>query len=200
MERVTQDVTAQEYSRLMHKVNFYFSFPPFFSHDCTLSQRLGLRLSIPDDASKLIHPLLTILEQHKLDFHSTFRHLTTFRPSLVSEPSHMNAFIDTLLRFTPDASTMDRERAVADWMGWLQKYAARIESEREVWDDAADVGAEREREAKGVNPRFVLRQWVLEEVIKQVEADEQSGKRVLGKVLKVCALCSFCVPHALTHE
>jgi uncharacterized protein YdiU (UPF0061 family) len=37
----------------------------------------------------------------------------------------------------------------------------------------------------GVNPRFVLRQWVLEEVIAKVEEDAVSGRRILAKVLKV---------------
>jgi len=36
-----------------------------------------------------------------------------------------------------------------------------------------------------VNPRFVLRQWVLEEVIKKVEKDPDSGKKILGKVLQM---------------
>ena len=39
-----------------------------------------------------------------------------------------------------------------------------------------------------VNPRFVLRQWLLEEVIRRVERDSTSGKRVLAKVLHVCDL------------
>ncbi|KAI6018084.1 hypothetical protein BKA83DRAFT_4318207 [Pisolithus microcarpus] len=42
------------------------------------------------------------------------------------------------------------------------------------------------------NPRFVLRQWLLEEVIKKVEDDPATGKHVLGKVMQMA--CSPCKP------
>lgn len=45
--------------------------------------------------------------------------------------------------------------------------------------------AAREKAARDANPRFVLRQWVLEEVIRKVEEDAVSGRRVLRKVLQV---------------
>ena len=47
------------------------------------------------------------------------------------------------------------------------------------------MDAERERAMRAANPRFVLRQWVLEEVIRRVEADADSGKRVLAKTLQL---------------
>jgi len=72
---------------------------------------------------------------------------------------------------------MDHGKATGEWLAWLEKYAQRIESERGKW--SADIYTERENAAKGANPRFVLRQWVLEEVI--MKAD----KRVLAKVLHV---------------
>ena len=58
------------------------------------------------------------------------------------------------------------------------------ESERGEWS-SNDVDDQREKAAKSANPRFILRQWVLEEVIRKVERDADSGKRLLGKVLKV---------------
>jgi len=77
------------------------------------------------------------------------------------------------------------------WKNWLEKYAARIESEKEEWVSASeenlegDWQAQREKEARLANPRFVLRQWVLEEVIAKVEADAQNGRHVLAKVMQV---------------
>lgn len=85
------------------------------------------------------------------------------------------------------------------WKDWLEKYAARIESEREEWITASPEGdwewvsassdsdwqGQREKEARLANPRFVLRQWVLEEVIAKVEADRQNGRHVLAKVMQV---------------
>ena len=43
-------------------------------------------------------------------------------------------------------------------------------------------------EMRAANPRFVLKQWVLEEVIRKVESDPGTGKRVLAKVLQVSSI------------
>ncbi|TFK87969.1 UPF0061-domain-containing protein [Polyporus arcularius HHB13444] len=164
MERVAEETCAVEYGRLMHK-------------------RLALRRIDKDDESKLARPLLTIMEDHKLDFHGTFRRLCFFKPSLAASEDALKGFVDSLLELTSEPERLDHIRAHSDWSGWLRRYAARIDSERDHW--GADVDAERETEAKGANPRFVLRQWVLEEVIKKVETDASSGKRILRKVLNM---------------
>ena len=127
---------------------------------------------------------------HRLDFHSTFRRLASFKPSLI-EPEHKPAlddFISSILALTPEPNLLDRQRAIGEWKNWLTVYAERIGSEKEEWTRGkteANVDKEREEEARRANPRFVLRQWVLEEVIKAVEKDAKSGKRVLSKVLQV---------------
>ena len=123
------------------------------------------------------------MEDHKLDFHGTFRRLCFFKPSMASSEDNLKAFIDSVLNLTSEPERLDRIKAQNDWSDWLKRYAARIESERDHW--GADADMEREREAKSANPRFVLRQWVLEEVIKKVETDAESGKRILRKVLHV---------------
>ncbi|EJF64664.1 hypothetical protein DICSQDRAFT_52883 [Dichomitus squalens LYAD-421 SS1] len=164
MERVMEEACAVEYGRLMHR-------------------RLGLRRIDKDDESKFARPLLSLMEDHSLDFHRTFRRLCFFTPSVVASEESLKAFIDSLLELSSEPERLDRIRGHSDWSEWLRKYAARIESERDHWDGEGDVDAAREREAKSANPRFVLRQWLLEEVIKKVETDTESGKRVLGKVL-----------------
>jgi uncharacterized protein YdiU (UPF0061 family) len=133
----------------------------------------------------LIQPLLVLLADHELDFHLTFRYLTRFRPALLSSS---DTFIDTLLRFTSTGDVPQREEASTQWKNWLEKYAARIESEKEEWVSASSDGdwqAQREKDARLANPRFVLRQWVLEEVITKVETDAQNGRHVLAKVMQV---------------
>ena len=67
----------------------------------------------------------------------------------------------------------------------LFRSADRIDSEALEWVAEPDYDAARERAVKAANPRFVLRQWLLEEVIKKVETDPTTGKRVLAKVLEV---------------
>jgi uncharacterized protein YdiU (UPF0061 family) len=138
------------------------------------------------------------METHKLDFHSTFRTLCSFKPSMLPQQStddggdtnatpSLETFITKLLAATPDPRRLDHGQATNDWLAWLDKYARRIESEQEEWGSNGDVDVERERAARGANPRFVLRQWVLEEVIRKVEKDADSGKRVLAKVMHVCS-------------
>ncbi|OJT15131.1 UPF0061 protein C20G4.05c [Trametes pubescens] len=166
MERIAEEACAVEYGRHMHA-------------------RLALRRFDADDESRLARPLLDLLRDHALDFHGSFRRLARLRPAVVRDEAALEAFVGRLLELCPEPERLDRARARSDWKAWLEKYAARIESERGLWEGVADadVDAQREAAAKTANPRFVLRQWLLEEVIKKVETDAESGRRVLRKVL-----------------
>lgn len=161
LERIAQETMSVEYGRLMRK-------------------RLGLRRHDPTDESQLSRPLLDMMADQKLDFHGTFRTLTSFRPSLLQEEQG-TGFIKTLLGHSAPSSRIDQGEATKQWINWLGKFAARINSEREEWGDKFDE--EREKAAKSANPRFILRQWLLEEVISKLESDTDKGKRVLAKVL-----------------
>lgn len=137
---------------------------------------------------KITRPLLDLLERYDLDFHSTFRTLSNFKPSLIEDvpaPSQdLQRFVNKILEVSPSPKVND-SAAMQDFISWLRGYAERIKSEREYWEEAEDIDVSRENEMKSVNPRFVLRQWLLEEVIEKVEKDSQSGKRVLAKVMHV---------------
>jgi len=129
------------------------------------------------------------MESNKLDFSSTFRILCDFKPSMIkaSEGSgspELQVLIRRILATSPYPELLDVSQATQELMGWLDKYAARIESERDEWG-ATDSDTERRTAARAANPRFILRQWLLEEVISKVERDVDSGKRVLAKVLQV---------------
>ncbi|EGN98915.1 hypothetical protein SERLA73DRAFT_181640 [Serpula lacrymans var. lacrymans S7.3] len=170
MEKILEETCAVEYGRLFRK-------------------RLALRRQDKTDQSQIFQPFLDIMETHKLDFHSTFRKLCFFRPSMLSSDStsnksqHLDKFISSLFSCSPDQQRLDHTKATEDWLAWLEKYSKRIESERSEW--SSDMDTEREAAAKGANPRFILRQWVLEEVIKKVEGDHESGKRILAKVMQM---------------
>lgn len=115
--------------------------------------------------------------------------------------------------FIADCTTTLRSDSVDDAIaaikGWLEVYAKRatVEEEVQAWQkvDAGSAaldlrkaletglkgeGWERNRELgmKSVNPRFVLRQWVLEEVIDQLHKnldDIKESRKVLARVLDV---------------
>lgn len=172
IDRIAQETAAVEYGKRLRK-------------------RLGLRRQDLTDESQIFRPLLEIMETHKLDFHSTFRTLCDFKPALLDQvdadttttsPSlDLHTYISRVLSVTPEPSKVDHGTATKELLAWLDTYAKRISSESEQWGEDADK--ERKQEMRSVNPRFVLRQWVLEEVIGKVERDADSGKRVLAKVM-----------------
>ena len=171
MEQIFQETCAVEYNLLFRK-------------------RLALRLKVDTDQAIIFRPLLEMMGSQRLDFHGTFRKLSGFRRRMVKDESEegtaaLQAFIGELLQGTPEPDQLDYARATEEWLQWLGKYADRIDSEASEWAAEPDYDAARERAIKAANPRFVLRQWVLEEVIKKVETDPTSGRRVLAKVLKV---------------
>lgn len=172
MERILQETCAVEYNRLLRK-------------------RLALRLKVDNDQSEIFQPFLDMMERQHLDFHGTFRKLLGFRRAWVRDGSEertgeLEAFIGSLLRGTSEPDRLDYAQATEEWLRWLGKYADRIDREASEWTaEVPDYDAARERAVKAANPRFVLRQWLLEEVIKKVETDPTTGKRVLAKVLEV---------------
>ncbi|KAL5486061.1 hypothetical protein ACEPAI_7105 [Sanghuangporus weigelae] len=178
------------------------------AHWALFRKRLGLKTEKPTDADSLIRSLLTLLERHKLDFHSTFRTLCSFRPSLLAsdDSEDLKSFITRIAANSHEIQADDVD-FVRDVTEWLAKYAERVEdevndgawarssgeSESKVQNGAVvngqkreqeeeKVWKEREAEMRRVNPRFVLRQWVLEEIIKRVQEDVPSGRRALAKM------------------
>ncbi|KAF5367571.1 hypothetical protein D9758_003792 [Tetrapyrgos nigripes] len=157
MERLIQETMSVEYGRLLRK-------------------RLGFHQAKTNDETQFFQPLLNMMQNQKLDFHRTFRLIAQFSLADFKDSEKKNQFIDRILSNVSEPQMVDNFSATKEWDGWLEKYAQRLQEE------GVDE-EERIREAKGANPRFVLRQWLLEEVIKKVENDESKGRKVLAKVL-----------------
>ncbi|EUC57586.1 YdiU domain protein [Rhizoctonia solani AG-3 Rhs1AP] len=89
-----------------------------------------------------------------------------------------------LAKLTPPdlVAPHSRELACRGILAWLEKFAVRIAEDQETSGWSLD---EREKNMRGVNPRFVLRQWVLEEVIAAVDKDNVAGRGVLTKTLEM---------------
>ena len=161
------------------------TFKRFFDQT---AERLGLQRSTRSDEADIFKQFLDLMEEHSLDFHSTFRKLSAFRPGYIQDDHEaLDAFISHLLESTPHPERLDKAKASTDFKMWLTKYSSRILEDREEWGSSSqeEVDAARKRGMDEANPRFVLRQWVLEEVIAKVERDATSGRRILAKVLKV---------------
>ncbi|VDB94305.1 unnamed protein product [Peniophora sp. CBMAI 1063] len=151
------------------------------AYDAQMRDRLGLKSPDETDDAKLFTPLFAAMADQKLDFHLTFRHLAHFKPSVFASEDGLTKFIDGILALSSRPEWIQRDAAVKGWISWLQAFSERIER------DGQDVEA-RVENAKKHNPRFVLRQWVLEEVISRTEADHVAGRRLLNKVMQMaCA-------------
>lgn len=136
----------------------------------------------PQDQS-LIDSLIDLLQKHELDYSSSLRTLTKFRPTTQNLADHVAPILSSLVK-SPNSNNEDD--AKSDWLIWLEKFGTRIESESDTWKgDGEDWLSVREKEMKEYNPRFVLRQWVLEELIKRLREDSDYARPALLKVLEV---------------
>lgn len=157
VEEIATEFTAifmQEYRRLM-------------------GLKLGLSGSQENDYREHFDPLLSLMAAHKLDFSRTFRTLCQFEST---SSKSFEKFLDLLV---PDESVPAhlKDSARQDWKDWLKTYEARLASA-----DGGALSAEKRREGmRAHNPRFILRQWVLEEAIKRLE--EKDDVHFLQKVL-----------------
>lgn len=71
---------------------------------------------------------------------------------------------------------LDRSAALDMILAWLELYMTRLRTEAQPEED-------RMRVMKAVNPNFVPRNWVLEEIISRVERDGDRG--VLQRVMEM---------------
>ncbi|KAK1965265.1 UPF0061-domain-containing protein [Colletotrichum sublineola] len=144
-----------------------------------MAQRLGLKSFKESDFDELFSNLLDTMETHELDFNHFFRRLSSVKLSEVADEDTRR---ETAARFfhAEDGVAGGEAKGRADVGAWLGKWRARVV---EDWgeDDASRGDAEREKAMKAVNPNFVPRGWVLDEIIKRVEKD---GERdVLRRVM-----------------
>ncbi|KAK0706558.1 YdiU domain protein [Lasiosphaeria miniovina] len=165
-----------------------------------MAARLGLRTQRPSDFDDLFSSLLDTLEALELDFNLFFRRLSTLRVADLATPAdretHAARFFYADYFTSPSTShTADEQlaarRRVADWLDrWRDRVIAdwgTLEGWGSAGPESAHGGVPPERDAeriagmKAVNPNFVPRGWVLDELIRRVEKD---GERdVLRRVV-----------------
>jgi len=166
-------------------------------------QRFGLKTFTNADNRDIVSDFLTHLHTYRVDFNTSFRHLSTIRPS--SSPETIESSTKKMLSASIPNPTDDKiNDASKDFIPYLTRYCARISQPEEVsaWE-AAEVqeerkglklegeGWEEKREVEMLrsNPAFVLRQWVLEELIGKLEKTGvdgiEEGRRELARVLDV---------------
>ncbi|KAF2711091.1 UPF0061-domain-containing protein [Pleomassaria siparia CBS 279.74] len=141
-----------------------------------MTKRIGLKIFKESDFSELFSELLDTLEAYELDFHHAFRRLGAVKlEELGSEQSRK----DVAGRFFKSAEAPRQEAESRQRIAkWLEKWAARV---REDWGEGKD--AEREAEMNKVNPNFVPRSWILDELIDRVE--KKGDREILSNIMKI---------------
>jgi uncharacterized protein YdiU (UPF0061 family) len=122
--------------------------------------KLGLRTREPGD-SALFSELFALMARNQADHTITFRRLCDFS----SQPGAANEAVRDLF--------LQRE----DFDGWAERYAQRLRQE-------TSADADRCQRMRAVNPKFILRNHLAEQAIRQAEQGDFSEVQRLHKVLE----------------
>ncbi|CAJ0746523.1 9277_t:CDS:10 [Entrophospora sp. SA101] len=157
-----------------------------------MCKKLGFNTMESDDLDNIITPLLNLLSAHSIDYHHFFYSLSSFSilnfsSSVSGDGSLPENIIKTLLtqKTQKEVNSKEKEMILKDFQGWfLESYLKRLIKENQNFDESLERN--RIMAMKQTNPKFVLRNWVLDEVIKRVERNNDVGVDVLKRVLKMC--------------
>lgn len=140
--------------------------------------RLGLKTEQESDFQTLFSDLLDCLQELELDFNHFFRRLSSIR---IAELESLESRKDVARRFFHSegmtlTSGFTEEVAKDRLAQWLDKWAGRIKEE-------GGHDTTREIDMKKVNPKFIPRSWVLDEIIQRV--DKGGERDVLKRVMRM---------------
>ncbi|KAK8038709.1 hypothetical protein PG993_007120 [Apiospora rasikravindrae] len=148
-----------------------------------MTARLGLKTHQETDFEQLFSELLDTMESLELDFHHFFRRLSSLKVTHLDtqEAREVKAgvfFHKEGLAGVAGVKEEDARKRLGDWLG---KWRTRILEDWGSDTEAADE--ERRIQMKQVNPNFVPRGWILDEIIRRVE---KGGEReVLDRVMQM---------------
>lgn len=154
-----------------------------FMHEYTrlMRARLGLVSEQESDFDELFSDLLDTMEKLELDFNHFFRRLSSVKVEDLESENHRKHVAGRF--FHSEGVTglgNTEENARARVANWLEKWRQRI-----VGDWGQDGDADREKAMKAVNPKFMPRSWVLDEIIQRVEhgGEREVLKRAMNMTL-----------------
>ncbi|KAJ8104506.1 hypothetical protein ONZ43_g7816 [Nemania bipapillata] len=154
-----------------------------------MTARLGLKNFKESDFEQLFSELLDTMEALELDFNLFFRRLSGVKISeLETEQARQDKA--SVFFYQDGVTGLGGEEEGRKRVGaWLARWRLRI---LEDWGDSSTVSeeadAERTETMKKVNPSFIPRGWILDEIIRRVEKEKE--RDVLDRVM-VMALNPF---------
>ena len=144
-----------------------------------MAARLGLKLIKEEDSDKLISELLDTLEALELDFHHAFRRLSSFEVKDLETQEQRREAARKFFHAEGMSGVGQTGESAQDRIAkWLETWKARVV---EDWGESEDADQERKKAMKAVNPKFVPRSWILDELIERVE--KKGERKVLGTIM-----------------
>ena len=125
------------------------------SYKKEIGPRLGYTIETEADLN-LVHEAMTLMETYELDFHNFFYRLSEENFSGTSIVGEAKG----------NFGGAGKEGAIEGIDKFLESYRALL-AEKNVKIDAA-----RTKQMKAANPKFVLRSWILDEVLQKVEKNQ----------------------------
>lgn len=148
-----------------------------------MTARLGLRNFKEDDFNILFSEGLDSLEALELDFHHFFRRLSSLKvDDLATEEARREKA--SVFFHKEGAPKLASETDARDRLAkWLTNWRERIIEDWKEEDGNVSVARDEERirAMKQVNPNFVPRGWILDEVIRRVEKEDE--RDVLDRIM-----------------
>ncbi|TVY84881.1 UPF0061 protein [Lachnellula suecica] len=145
-----------------------------------MTARLGLKTFKEDDFETLYSEVLDTMEALELDFNQFFRKLSHFNVGDLATEDQRKEKAAVFFHHEGVTGIGNTEESARKRISdWLEKWSARV---YEDWGpDGEDAG--RQVEMKKVNPKFIPKSWVLDELIKRVE---KGGEReILDRVMNM---------------
>lgn len=149
-----------------------------------MAARLGLKTQKESDFNELFSGILDTMEALELDFNLFFRRLSSVRvDELETEEARKDKA--AVFFYSDGVTGLGGEAEGRKRVGeWLEKWRQRI---LEDWGDGQSVSDEQDKERmramKKVNPNFIPRGWILDEVIKRVEKEDE--REVLDRIMQL---------------
>lgn len=146
-----------------------------------MTARLGLKTEKESDFEKLFSELLDTLEKLELDFNHFFRRLSGVKMAEIETKEARELLAKRFFHAEGVTGLNETNESASAKVGvWLDAWRERIV---EDWGSDTSADAEREKAMKAVNPNFVPRGWVLDEVITRVE--KKHDRKILDGIMKM---------------
>ena len=148
-----------------------------------MTARLGLKHIRESDFEELFSDCLDTMEALELDFTHFFRRLSGLRVGELATAEARRERASVFFHREGPPKLVNEEEARTMLEKWLAKWRVRVV---EDWNDGnEDVSEDKELERitamKQVNPNFIPRSWILDELIRRVE--KEGEREVLDRIM-----------------